>query len=147
MFVRPQLLGGAVQATVYDNDHYIGAISEKNNLPYQAKAGKHFFMVVGENADFLSANLRANKTYYVEIVSRPGILKTRFSFRPYNRQFPLADIKKWIADTKQVKLNENGLAWFAAHKDSVMAKKAEYIPKWNNRPKYKQKFLYADSGV
>ena len=78
VFMRPSLFGGTIQATLYDGKKYIGTISSQTQIAYQARPGKHLFMVVAENADFLRATLRRGKTYYVIVTPRPGFIKTRF---------------------------------------------------------------------
>jgi hypothetical protein len=86
VFMRPSALGAAIKSTVYDvtdgKQEFIGIVSYKDKVAYVAKPGKHLFMVVAENGDFLDAELEAGKTYYVVISPRYGVWKARFGFRP-----------------------------------------------------------------
>ena len=54
MFMRPSFFQGGTDSIVYDGDKYIGTMFGPSSLPYQAKPGKHMFMVVGGRADFIS---------------------------------------------------------------------------------------------
>src|SRR5690348_12397408 len=100
VFMRPSMLGFAIQSSVYDThgagNEFIGIVSAKTKVAYQAAPGNHLFMVIGENADFMNADLQAGKTYYVLVSPRMGAWKARFSLLPihddasakYNTQSP-----------------------------------------------------------
>lgn len=145
-FARASSFGGAIQATVYDDDVYIGTISANTNIAYKAKPGRHMFMVVGESADFMQADLLAGKTYYTDVVVRPGVWKARFSFRPNNGQIPDAEVQKNLQDTKQVEPNSEGLKWAKDNAVSIVDKKNEYLPKWQAKPDSDKQILGAQSG-
>ncbi len=146
VFMRTSLFGGTFQSSVYDGKKYIGTLSSGMRIAYQAKPGKHMFMVIGESTDFMRAYLRANKTYYAIVVARPGFMKTRFSFRPQNGQISQSDIDGWVADTKLVQPNEKGYAWARANNGSIMQKRADDIIKWMNKPNSDKQTLHAKSG-
>ena len=145
-FVRATSFGGAIQATVYDDDAYIGTVSANTHLPYQAKPGRHMFMIVGESADFMQADLLVGKTYYAAVQPRMGVWKARFSFRPQNGQSSDAEIKEWLSSTRQVKVNEEGYKWSRENAESVQQKKAEYLPQWNSKDNQDKQILRAESG-
>lgn len=145
-FMRPSNFGGAIQSTVYDGDKYIGTVSANTKICYQAEPGKHLFMVIGESADFMEAELVANKTYYVTVAPRMGVWKARFSLNPASGVVTDAEIAKWDAATKEVTPNDTGLAWAKSKHTEVMGMKQEYLPKWNNKKEEDKQILKAESG-
>jgi hypothetical protein len=104
-FTRPSSYGGAIQATIYDGDTYIGTVSGGTHVAYQATPGTHLFMVVGESADFMSAELLPGKTYYAGVHARMGVWKARFSFVPFNGA-DIANGKEEVDDSRQVVVND-----------------------------------------
>ncbi len=138
-FLRPTSFGGAIQATIYDGDEYIGTISANTHIAYQANPGKHFFMVIGENADFMQAELTEGKTYSAVVMPRMGVWKARFSFQPGSGMDQLGG-------TKQVAVSEEGRVWARENADSIRDKKAEYLPKWQQKPDKDKQTLRAESG-
>lgn len=145
-FVRPTSFGGAVQATLYDNDAYIGTISANTHIAYQADPGPHMFMVIGESADFMQTNFNAGKTYYAKVQPRMGVWKARFSFVPQNGQTTQTEIDQWLKETRQVRVNDEGRQWAKDNADDIKAKKTEYLPKWETKPAEDKQILKAASG-
>ena len=138
-FVRPTSFGGAIQATLYDGDDYVGTISAHTHVAYQAKPGKHIFMVIGESADFMQADLLEGKTYSAVVMPRMGVWKARFSFQPGSGMDQLGA-------TKQVTLGEAGRTWARENAASIREKKAAYLPKWQEKPEGDKQTLRAESG-
>lgn len=145
-FMRPSSFGGAIQSTVWDGESYIGTVSANSRVCYQAEPGEHMFMVVGESADFMQAELLPGKTYYAVVTPRPGFWKARFSLRPMNGQEPQENIDKWVAGTREVSVNDSGRQWAAANQDSVMRMKERYLPVWMEKSESDKQILNADSG-
>ncbi|OGI43708.1 MAG: hypothetical protein A2637_03755 [Candidatus Muproteobacteria bacterium RIFCSPHIGHO2_01_FULL_65_16] len=145
-FVRPTSFGGAVQATVYDSDSYIGTVSANTHVAYQAGPGRHLFMVIGESADFMRADLTAGRTYYAKVQPRMGVWKARFSFEPANGQFSSKELSDWLAATKQVAVNDEGRKWAAENAEDIRSKRVEYLPKWESKPGGEKQVLKAESG-
>lgn len=145
-FLRPSSFGGAVQSTIYDNDQYIGTVSANTHVAYQADPGKHLFMVIGENADFMQADLVAGKTYSAIVQVRMGVWKARFSLQPNNGQHPEVEIQGWLKQTRQVAVGEEGRRWAQENAASNQQLKAEYLPKWQAKPEGDKQTLHALSG-
>ena len=86
VFMRPSGFGFAIQSSVFevrDNDPLlIGIVAAKAKVGYNVEPGKRLFMAVGESADFMTAELEPNKTYYVQVTPRMGLWKARFSLAP-----------------------------------------------------------------
>ena len=134
VFLRPEYLGYAIQAVVYDGDSYIGVVSRFAAVPFDAAPGHHRFMVVSEAADFLDADLVAGRTYFVEVVPRMGVWRARFSLAPWDGNRDRGKIASALAEAKVVRTNEKGREWDAENRNSVLAKKAEYEPEWLQKP-------------
>lgn len=145
-FVRPSSFGGAIQAPLFDDEQYIGTSSANTIVPYQATPGAHMFMVMGESADFLQAELLADKTYYAEVTPRLGAWKARFSLRPQNGQIPDKEVAGWMTSSKQVKANEKGFTWAKQNAGSTKKLKQEYLPKWQSKADADKQILRAESG-
>lgn len=141
IFMRPSMFGAAIQSSIYDthgeSNEFIGIVSAKTKVAYQAAPGNHLFMVIGENADFMNADLQAGKTYYVLVRTRPGAWKARFSLLPihndasakYNTQSP--DFAQWQQATSFVEKAPSADAWYQAHAADIAAKQSEYMQKWD----------------
>ncbi len=145
-FMRPTSFGGAIQSTIYDGDKYIGTVSANTRVCYQSEPGNHMFMVVGESADFLKADLLPNRTYYVNVQPRMGVWKARFSFRPMNGQVAQEQIDKWVKATKEVVPNELGEAWAKDNHASIKKKKEQFLPRWEEKEDRFKQVLLPESG-
>ena len=145
--MRPTSFGGAIQSTIYDGDKYIGTVSANTRVCYQAEPGEHMFMVIGESADFLQANLAPDKTYFINVSPRMGAWKARFSLRPMNGQVPQEKIDKWIDATKEVEVNEKGEQWAIENKDSIQRLKNKYYPVWDKKAEKDKQTLKIESGI
>ncbi len=140
VFMRPSRYGGAIQASVYEattpENKFIGIVSSKTKIAYQADPGKHLFMVIAENADFVNATLDAGKTYYILVSPRMGMWKARFSLLPIHDDPAAAyslrsdDFREWQADTRFVEKSPAAEAWFRANAASVAEKRNGYWKRW-----------------
>lgn len=141
VFMRPSFFGGAIQSSVYDThdsgDTFIGIVSTKDKIGYQADPGDHLFMVVAENADFMIAHLDAGKTYYVLVSPRMGMWKARFSLLPIHNDASAkystqsADFSQWMSKTSWVSVTPQAKQWYADHAADIHAKKMDYMQKWD----------------
>lgn len=140
VFLRPSSFGGGIQASVYDThgagNEFIGIVSSKTKLAYQALPGKHLFMVVGENADFMNADLDAGRTYYVLVSPRIGWWKARFSLLPiHNDAAAKYSVKserfrEWLSETEYVVKGPAAMQWYAQNKASIDGKQQQYMRDW-----------------
>lgn len=141
VFLRAASRGGAVQASVYDTgdsaDQFIGIVSTKSKIAWQAEPGDHLFMVIGENADFMIAHLEAGKTYYALVSPRMGVWKARFSLLPIHNdsaakyKLDSENFRDWMQRTSWVRNSAESEQWFKANEGSIREKKTEYMRKWN----------------
>ena len=144
-FVRPNFLGFAINAAVYDGDKFIGVVPYDTKLPYVADPGSHTFMVVSESADFMKAELVAGKTYYAQVTPRMGAWKARFSLDPMTRT-EFADARQRIDAAKPIENKPSALKWAQDNNASVQEKKAANWIKWNEKPAEQRPFLKAEDG-
>jgi len=146
IFMRPSVFGGAIQATVFDGTEYIATVSAGTHVAYQAKPGKHTFMVVSEAADFMDADLEAGKTYYSLVQARMGFWRARFSLKAVNSDVTTTQIAEWLTETKRMEPNAEGRRWAVENQGSIEAKKVEYMQKWLSKPANDRPMLLRNSG-
>jgi hypothetical protein len=159
VFMRPSSFGGAIQSSVYDTgdkqDRFIGIVSAKTKIAYQADPGDHLFMVVAENSDFMVAHLDAGKTYYALVSPRMGVWKARFSLLPiHNRadakySMQSSDFREWMAKTDWVMVTPAAEQWYREHEADIRAKKFDYMRRWNTADAQQRAELTlpADDGI
>lgn len=71
-FVRVNSLGFLVNFKYFDNDKFIGKFAGKNYMRYECSAGEHLFWISSEKKDFITADLKAGKTYIVIVEAKMG---------------------------------------------------------------------------
>lgn len=141
VFMRPSSFGGAIQSSVYHvtngKQEFIGIVSTGTKIAFATEPGEHLFMVVGENADFMIANVQASKTYYALVSPRIGMWKARFSLLPIHND-PKAkynlngdEFKKWNSSTHFVESAASAKQWYDEHAADISAKRTEYMAKWD----------------
>ncbi len=143
VFMRPSSFGGAIQSSVFDLKHnknqlsddvFIGIVSANTKVLYGAEPGFHLFMVIGENADFMQANLKAGKTYYALVTPRMGWWKARFSLKPlHSNDLASEDFKDWLESTDWYENTNASRQWAIDNWESIQNKKIEYLVKWENK--------------
>lgn len=151
VFMRPSGMGFAISSSVFevkgDNMALAGIVAAKAKVAYRLDAGKHLFMVVGEGADYMSADLLPNKTYYAYVTPRMGMWKARFSLEPKHKQelntseFTGAlDGCKWV---EKIPESDN---WMHENMESIKSKHAEYYPEWMALPENERVRLLPEDG-
>lgn len=144
-FLRPQKMGFAISAAVYDDEKFIGFIPYGQKLPYLAEPGEHRFMVVSEAADFLAADLAPGKTYYINVTPRMGAWRARFSMAPITKEMlTKPKIQTWISNARLIDNKENAQEWASKNAESVWEKRTEYLKKWNQKAAEDRPYLKID---
>lgn len=138
IFMRPSNFGGMIKSSVFDitsgKDEIIGILSAKKKLAYSVSPGKHLFMVIGENAGFMMADLEAGKTYYGLVQVKMGAWKARFSLVPIRKdELDSKEFLKWNKKTKLIENTEKSRAWASKHAPSIEDKRIKYMAKWNKK--------------
>lgn len=127
-FIRTSSFGGAIQAPVArekngDDVDFVGVSSTGTQIRDVVDPGEYNYVVSGENADVLNANVEANKAYYVRVEPRLGFWKARFVlYKVTSDELKEAKQQQKIKDCKVVELNEGGKQWFDYHKEGMRSK-------------------------
>lgn len=152
VFMRPSRFGGGVQSTVFDvttdKNVFIGVVSSKTKVAYQVSPGEHLFMVVGESADFMKADLESGKTYYAAVTPRMGVWKARFSLDPVNKdEINSEKFKAWVNDCRLVEKTAEADQWATKNEASIQKKRKGYYEKWMSKPEESRPMLHKEDGI
>ena len=133
VFLRPSGWASATQASVFDVTTggpavLVGIVAAKMKVAYRTTPGRHIFMVVGENADFVDAMLAPGRRYHAALIAGPGY-KARFVFKPVHAA-GRAELGGWLRETSWVVTTDDSLVWQQENSASVEGKRARYWPKW-----------------
>jgi hypothetical protein len=150
IFMRPSGIGFAIQSSVFeveeDKPKLVGIVTAKSKVSYQVEPGEHLFMVVGESADYMSAELAADKTYYALVTPRLGVWKARFSLKPvHGEELNSSKFNGWVSGCKWVEKTLDSDNWANSHMASIQSKHSEYYGKWMAKePSERPKLLPGD---
>ena len=152
VFMRPSGLGFAIQSSVFEakdgSSTLVGIVAAQAKVAYQVDPGKHLFMVVGESADFMGADLLPNKTYYALVTPRMGLWKARFSLKPvHQHELDTAEFKQSLDSCKWVEKTAASDSWALDNINSVQTKYAEYYAKWMAKPEADRPQLLPNDGM
>jgi len=151
VFMRPSGVGSAVQSSVFeivdDKPSLAGIVAAKMKFAHQLEPGEHLFMVIGENADFMYADLEANKTYYTLIEPRWGAWKARFSFRPIRaNEIGTPQFNEWIEECSWVEKSSSSDQWASENMASILSKQQDYFAKWMSKDSSERLSLMPQDG-
>ena len=151
VFMRPSGLGLAVQSSVFemkgDTPALVGIVAAKTKVAHQVSPGRHLFMVIGENADFMTAEVLPGRTYYALVEPRMGFLKARFGLDPVrHKDVGTADFLASINDCRWVEKTSDAESWAASSMASIQSKRADYYPDWIAQPEADRPHLLPQDG-
>ena len=151
VFLRPASLGFAIQSSVYEvideKPVLVGIVAAKTKVAYRTKPGQHLFMSVGENADFMTADLLPNKTYYAYVSPRMGMWKARFVLEPKtSTDLDTPEFKSDFDSCKWVEVAAESQQWLSENMNSIQSKRTEYYKDWQNRPAAERTRLLTTDG-
>ena len=140
VFMRPSGFGFAVQSTVFDvtsgDPVFIGVLPAKAKLAHHTEPGQQRFMVLGEGADFLDADLDGGKVYYATVEPRMGLFKARFSFIPVRgADMSTPEFVAGYNDSRWVEVLPTARDWAVANRPSILEKVADELPDWEQGAK------------
>ncbi len=152
VFMRPSTLGFAIQSSVFDvssgENELVGVVSAKKKVAHMTTPGEHMFMVVGESADFMKADLGPGKTYYALVTPRMGLMKARFSLRPVtNSEIGSEEFNSWMNDCEYTENTDAAFEWAKHHAPSIQSKREKYLEDWNEKPDSKKPTLKPGDGT
>ena len=151
VFMRPSTLGFGIQSSVFeisgDDSSLVGIVAAKKKVSYQLEPGKHLFMVVGESADFMSADLEENKTYYALVTPRMGVWKARFSLKPiHDSELNSSQFSEWLEGCEWVETNADSETWASSNMASIQSKREGYYAKWMSKDVSERPHLLPQDG-
>jgi len=152
VFMRPSGVGFAIQSSVFevkDNKtaSLAGIVAAKTKVAYRLDPGKHLFMVVGESADFMTADVLPDKTYYAFVTPRMGVWKARFSLEPKHKQeLNTADLNSELDSCKWVEKSPESEDWMRDNMEDIESKRAEYYPEWMQKDEADRPHLMPEDG-
>ena len=152
VFMRPSAFGGAVQSSVFDvttgENILVGIVSSKAKVAHKSAPGQHTFMVVGESADFMGAELEAGKKYYALVTPRVGVWKARFSLKPIHKgELESEKFMEWFNSCSFVENTNGSYQWARDNADSIQSKRETYFNKWMSKPEMDRPMLYKEDGM
>jgi hypothetical protein len=150
VFMRPSKFAFAINAGVFDvstpETKVIGIVSATKKVAYRTKPGKHLFMVTGESADFMQADLKPGKTYYSLVNPRMGAWKARFSLGAVHRNIDTAKLNAWKNGCRWSEATDATYEWAQQNAPSIQKKREGYIVKWNSKPETSRPTLHTEDG-
>jgi hypothetical protein len=152
VFMRPSGVGFAIQSSVFrvaePTPDLAGILAAKMKVAYQVEPGEHLFMVIGESADFMSAEVEAGKTYYVRVAPRMGVWKARFSLMPVAQPNQNGDeLDGWLKACEWVQETSASDTWAASNMKSIQDKQNKYYEKWMEKDAAGRARLTLEDGV
>jgi hypothetical protein len=144
VFMRSSFVGSAIQASLYDVTsgklEFLGIISNSTKISRVVDPGERVFMVVSESADFMKADMSANKTYYAMVTARMGVFRARFSLHPVRNQsgdefnWTSREFANWEGTTRYVENTDLSRQWFEENRTDIVNKQNSYWPEWQAKP-------------
>lgn len=139
VFERPSGFGFAVQSSVFDvtdgDPKLVGIVPAKSRIAHAATPGTHRYMVVGENAAFLDADLLEGKTYYAIVSPKFGLWKARFALEPVHGEELKSDgFKEKCSACNWIENTPASHGWANANMASIRQKQAKYLPDFLQNP-------------
>jgi len=127
----------------------IGILNAKTMIAYHVDPGRHLFTVVGgENADFMTADVLPNKTYYVLILARPGRFRVLFSFKAVDKQEQGSkDFKEIIASSTWVAKTAETLDYAASNMRSIRSRQSQNYRQWTQKAESQRPRLLPEDGT
>jgi len=106
-------------------------------------------MVVSESADYMSADLAPNRTYYALVTPRFGIVRERFSLcaGQQGRENTCQDAQNCLKDCRLVENTQESEGWARENMTDIRAKHSENYSRWNQKPSNEKPHLARDDGV
>jgi hypothetical protein len=152
VFLRPSTFGFAIQSSVFeiqeDKPSLVGIVAAKMKVGYQLEPGEHLFMVVGESADFMSAEIEANKTYYALVTPRMGAWKARFSLKPIHAaDLGSSQFNEWIEACEWVEKTAGSDSWANENMVSIQKKHEKYYAAWMSKDLSERPKLQPQDGI
>jgi len=151
VFMRPSGVGFGIQSSVFEvkdqQPLLAGIVAAKKKVTYQLDPGEHLFMVIGESADFMSAELDADKTYHALVTPRMGVWKARFSLKPIHADMLASpEFDEWAQECEWVVKTPESDQWARDNMPSILSKQKKYYQKWMSKEASERPRLLKEDG-
>ncbi len=152
VFMRPSSIGFTTQSSVHylenSNPALIGIVAAKKKVSFETEPGEYTFMVAGEDADFLSAEVLANKTYYILIQPKLEVWSTHFHLQPIRfSQLDSEEFNDWLSSCEWVEKTPESESWAKRHQQTVIEIYEAHFPEWQAYDKSKRLALLPSDGI
>jgi len=152
VFMRAGGVGQAVGSSVFeirnDNPELVGLVANNTKLAYEVDPGRRLFMVVSESADYMSADLAPNRTYYAFVTPRMGAFRARFSLAAVNRGGERSQAaQNCLKNCRLVENTPGSQEWAHANMSDIRSKHTANYPRWNQKPTNEKPHLVREDGV
>jgi hypothetical protein len=150
VFMRPSGGASGIQSSVFElkdnNPELIGIVAAGTKVACHLAPGRHLFMVLGQDADFMAAEVLPNKTYYVIVAPSIG-WTARFSLRPVHKQeLDTAWLEKSLRRCVWVEKTPDSDRWAFHNLKSIQFKQIASYEKWQSQPTVLRADLHDDDG-
>jgi hypothetical protein len=81
-FARTSAMGMLYNFNFFDKDKFIGKFSSTGYIRYECEPGEHLFWCRAENRDYITADLEADKIYFVEAEAHMALATVRVELQP-----------------------------------------------------------------
>ena len=131
VFMRPSHAGytASVFELKKDTNVFAGHVIAFKKLLYVTDPGTTRFIVSGQGADFMDAELEAGRTYYVLVTPGTG---TGFSLRPVTRADD-RNFKRWFDDCAWIQNGPEAETWAKEHARQIEARRRASRPAWEKK--------------
>ena len=148
VFLRPGRMAGLASSSVFDDTNLVAVLMDYTYAAYETTPGIHRFMVLGEAADFMDANLDAGKVYFARVTPRFGIWRARFSLAPVTpNDKEWQDLHGWMSESYLITPNAAARSWAQENAQSILEKRDGYLVKWLAKDAGERPMLYQQDGV
>ncbi len=127
----------------------VGILPANTKIAYQIDPGKHLFMAVGEGADFMAANVLANRIYYAVVLAQPGKGgRPHYSFKAVDRQEQGSkDFKELLEAARWVVKTRESLSYAASNMAAIKIKQYDGHRFWIQTTESERPNLLPDYGT
>lgn len=135
VFMHPSRFAEGAMSSVYeiadDEPVFLGIVPGITKSAHYVEPGKTRFMVIGESADFMDAELASGMVYYALVRPRIGIAGPRFSFRPIHLgELRSEEFAEWYQKTPWVENLAAASEWAEKNKANNRKKMTDYLQRW-----------------
>lgn len=152
IFYRSSALGSAIQAPIaeyVDGDvKFVSILSWHKKSRFITTPGKHIFVVGGESGSIIKTDIAPGKNYYIKVSPYFGWWKARFKMTAIRaKELETEDIKNDIMKCELVTTNDMTDKWFQSNKNSMKAKAAVGLKKFEKEKDKSPFILNKEDGI